>query len=1472
MTMPNLVTKDGLVRNNQFTGVALGGYLPDGAASSEGIALMLRGVARSYAATLDPQKLEYAKFLMNAMNVYFAKNHKVEDSTLDSPWYTTWLVNSSGPFAVRGPVDNDHLDGGGYIGNNYLNSNVNFTSGVGTLYPAPDIVYQVATNGSEFVWQNVFSEIVPGTGTNVDVEYYVTSEFWVDYDTNLPTTNNVKVYGTQKGGSFGQPRTQATNNTFDYKGKIVLKDKSINGVYLVNYSVKIDGLNGNPTVDPLNPASQPIAYGDPYEGWPMWRHMGENEFAIAGDALHWITDAFYILKEADPFSVVTPTATVENPNPTPVPLWQTAYDRSIEVWKECCNQDSNSTHIFLAGSKGEYNNFPLTYSYSYGRTNLDDPTTSWNYLSAASSDLNIDAEYTAKRTTAGWIQFETKNRNAVIGTGANIRYGLSFENSPLFLNILAGSSLQLALYTDPSSVSTNVLCSLEIIDNANISHIAVSLATNGAGKTPVTFKNVAMSSFLGFPTTAEDTLEVGVDFGDWSTDVIVAPSDQYVVPTYSVVAFPGRKVALVGDSITYMNTSWFNPTGTVGSFDYEEEIDITTAGEYFGNSGSVSSSLGLPISVPAGHFARGVTYTIIDRGNSENDPTIPANVTDFMLLGALNNNVGTTFVANGSGEPKYGTINVYQTTHGHASSLGSQFNPHKFGINGYYNITNLGTTDWNFCAGTTGVTYAVGDTFLCKAIPTISATAGWAERCGYYEFFGHGTGGWFTYTNQFLGQRLQLEPSREDRMNAETIIHTTETTEYPISRYKNGNNFGIAGSRVLSWELPQQDVLNNSVFETMPMYNARRYINEYSIVCMLGGTNDIASGTAALAIFKKLRDYVYEFAAAGKWVFLLTVMPRTRDGFGGALYPSAGGSFSDQDTKRDRILELNRMLCQWFDPTGTSYLGVTNGRFDDGVDWTPDTFIVGNSYKIRTVGTTTNWELLGVVGIPAIGVEFTVTSALETPGDGTASALGPAARSANVWLTDVYGDLLGPANNYDPAGHLSASEATIGATYQTAATIGNYKAGQDGVVFLYDGLHPAPGGAMTMGRKLANTMIAAGVPSTSALYPTGSNLIGNPSMTWSNTANKTKRGYAGGNGAHATQGLGALVGNGYTYGNVPDYWHFYRSSNTKANLTFSNFNQYTWTALSSKYPAMLEYMNDSTWADGNVTMNTIMVDPVTMVVSTALNAVSALQITVNMPQGTNRNQAFLLKTFIPNAREGNWNNYFYDTTDSAAATAAVNAANALWYSVEPFGSLVSDSDKATANAWALTLAGFAPTPGANAYAQYQGYLAKLSELTNTSYVKGDELFGTAEVKYTGMKNLYTWRLALEFLSVSKTPSSEGESVTSGAPMSTYANHMLFWPPTNISKISMPPSPDGVLTMRTPAVKAPYQASNENDYYAQLVFAFAFDQTRSADGGKGTIIIKNPGVYKTTTPVFYPTPTPSAITFDNTIITLPSVSI
>lgn len=1459
MTMPNLVTKDGLVRNNQFTGVALGGYLPDGAASSEGIALMLRGVARSYAATLDPQKLEYAKFLMNAMNVYFAKNHKVEDSTIDSPWYTTWLVNSSGPFAVRGPVDNDHLDGGGYIGNNYLNSNVTFVSGVGTLYPVPDIVYQVATNGSEFVWQNVFSEIVTGTGTNIEVEYYVTSEFWVDYETGLTTSSNVKVYGTQKGGSFGQPRTPATNNTFDYKGKIVLKDKSINGVYLVNYSVKVDGLNGNPTVDPLNPASQPIEYGDPYEAWPMWRHMGENEFAIAGDALHWITDAFYILKEADPFSVVTPTATAENPDPTPVPLWQTAYDRSIEVWKECCNQDSNSTHIFLSGSKGEYNNFPLTYSYSYGRTNLDDPTTSWNYLSAESSDLNIDAEYTAKRTIAGWIQFETKNRNAVIGTGANIRYGLSFENSPLFLNILAGSSIQLALYTDPSSVSTNVLCSLEIIDNSNISHIAVSLATAGAGKTPTTFKNIAMSSFLGFPTTAEDTLAVGIDYGDWSADVIVVPSDQYVIPTYSAVTFPGRHVALVGDSITYMNTSWFNPTGTVGSFDYGEEVDITTAGEYFGNSGGSTSNLGIKLDVPAGYFAKGVTYTIVSRGTAN---------TDFTLLGAANNNVGTTFVATGSGTPVVDTNNG--PIMGYASSLGPQFNPNKFGINGYYNITSLGTTDWNFCAGTTGVTYAVGDTFLCKAIPAYSDTAGWAERCGYYEFFGHGTGGWFTYTNQFLGQRLELEPSREDRMTAETIIHTTETTEYPISRYKNGNNFGIAGSRVLSWELAQQDVLNNSVFETMPMYNARRYIDEYNIVCMLGGTNDIASGTAALAIFKKLRDYVYEFAAEGKWVFLLTVMPRTRDGFGGALYPSAGGSFSDQDTKRDRILELNRMLCQWFDPEGTSFLGVPNGRYDDGVSWTPDTFIIGNSYKIKTVGTTTNWALLGVVGTPEIGSTFTVTTALETPGDGTASALGPATRSPNVWLTDVYGDLLGTANNYDPAGHLSASEAA-GDTYLTAATIGNYKAGQDGVVFLYDGLHPAPGGAITMGRKLANTMIAAGVPSTSAIYPTGSNLIGNPSMTWSNSSNGSVNGYAG--TTAFPQGLGAKVGNGYTYGNVPDYWFFYRSSNAQNLQSFSNFNQYTWTALSSKYPAMLDYMNDSTWADGNVTMNTIMVDPVTMVVSTALNAVSALQITVNMPQGTNRNQAFLLKTFIPKVQLGPWNSYYYN---SPTASAAGTAAYALWFSTsgegETPGSAISAADKATANAWAASLTVTPPAPGADAYAQYQIYLAAKAELVNTYYVPGDELFATADVKYSGMKNLYTWRMAVEFLSVNSTALGVGETSTAGAPLSTYSNHMLFWPPTNITKISMPPSPDGVLTMRTPAVKAPLQASNEDRYYVQLVFAFAFDPTRSADGGKGTIIIKNPGIYKATTPVTYPTPTPSDITFDNTIVTIPSVSI
>lgn len=101
--IPQLTTVEGLVKNNQFVGGALGGYTPDGTASSEGIAILLRSVAQAYEVDGDPAKLEYCNFLMQAAIEYFFRG-EFPSEVPGEAWNHHWIVNAGPPFAVRGPL------------------------------------------------------------------------------------------------------------------------------------------------------------------------------------------------------------------------------------------------------------------------------------------------------------------------------------------------------------------------------------------------------------------------------------------------------------------------------------------------------------------------------------------------------------------------------------------------------------------------------------------------------------------------------------------------------------------------------------------------------------------------------------------------------------------------------------------------------------------------------------------------------------------------------------------------------------------------------------------------------------------------------------------------------------------------------------------------------------------------------------------------------------------------------------------------------------------------------------------------------------------------------------------------------------------------------------------------------------------------------------------------------------------------
>ena len=491
-TLPPLITEEGLVLNNMMPGEgALGNYTPPGTASSEGISLLMRGVLQAAIATGRKDQRDFAKFLFDAACQYFFRGVRPTDQA-GQDWNHSWIANGGAAFTVRGPLDpSGDLALSGYVYGRNQESTIPLVQGVGQLSPPPDIVYQAVSVDSTMVWNNVFSDLV--TGKSYSVDYYIDSK-------------GNKVFGAQKAGSFGQPSIPAGEHDDGLPGKIVIKEK-IDGICGVNYSVTVPDVK--------------VGYGELYEAWPMWRKLAENEVTTAADAIHWFLDAFSLGMIASPSDAD----------------WKNAYDRMLEVWELTCQQESNNTRIFQAGEAGPYNNFPLTYSYGYGRTNVDDPTSNWT------ANPPTD-KYTALRTEDGYVTFELPKEDGDKDSGLPIRYGVAFENKPLFLHYTQESSFQLDM---KSSIPQTVSLAMTSLEGESF-EASVAIGPDSV------VQNIGINQFFRFQQTPGDAS--GTETGDWDGDV--DPN-----PEYPAVPFPGRRMMLVGDSITFYCHNYYpNQEGT----------------------------------------------------------------------------------------------------------------------------------------------------------------------------------------------------------------------------------------------------------------------------------------------------------------------------------------------------------------------------------------------------------------------------------------------------------------------------------------------------------------------------------------------------------------------------------------------------------------------------------------------------------------------------------------------------------------------------------------------------------------------------------------------------------------------------------------------------------------------------------------------------------------------------------------------
>lgn len=465
-----------------------------------------------------------------------------------------------------------------------------------------------------------------------------------------------------------------------------------------------------------------------------------------------------------------------------------------------------------------------------------------------------------------------------------------------------------------------------------------------------------------------------------------------------------------------------------------------------------------------------------------------------------------------------------------------------------------------------------------------------------------------------------------------------------------GYNFAVAGSMVANWGFAADQTLSGAVsvysinpttpytppaalnggnpisgngvqvglaiFNKGPMYSALNNITKFDCVTIMGGINDLSGNAPPNDILNLIIQTAYILAQQGKWVFIVTLLPRT------TMAPNYLPTYPEQ---------------------GLS-----------GYTWIQQLQIQLNSQIVNQ------------------GLRDWI-STTNPPG---------------IWLVDVYNDLLGPHTvdttgmglvgpyntlmtgpiALDPFGWISPANFTgVVNPAVNVATRGNYNPNYPGEVTVTDGLHPSPVGAEIIGRKLAAAWTAAGVPhraSNTVLGPInlGDNILFNPGFTVTSTypsatipgaGFSTKLGRAIGLGAPLTDpthtGGGdshSNMGLGYTYGPVPDYWFVYRSSNSDADYSESNFNNFGFSGYLSpptNVPSatLSPYVVDpSPWSDGAL---------ITSIVT--VNGITGFQLNFNVPQSSAAgaaNQSFLIRTYLPHFT-GPWSNYSTDTGPAPAA-------------------------------------------------------------------------------------------------------------------------------------------------------------------------------------------------------------------------------
>lgn len=443
--------------------------------------------------------------------------------------------------------------------------------------------------------------------------------------------------------------------------------------------------------------------------------------------------------------------------------------------------------------------------------------------------------------------------------------------------------------------------------------------------------------------TVRRTINQNTSYGAYVDSINLIIGQEYVINTVGTSDF-----TLVGAGSNIAGTIFTaGLVTTAGSFTNDNMYLIQTLG-------TTDFTLVGADQITAGDFVVDEEYIIDSVGS-----------TDFTLIGAASNTVGVIFTATGAGSGTgtaivtvfkasgvgagTGTATCFGTTGtgtvevGYDGSSGSPVtvNAGSFSIGEAYEITVLGTTDWNIVAGTTGYTYNVGDIIIADNV-------------------GSGTGQAQTIPSSYGGSNLNLLILAQGDTSVLTVNDKIEFSNPTIGGLLPNYSYYVtsiinSATFTISTTIGGTDV--NVDNDTGLMISSAQSVNVANIISISNSLTPILDDVN-VASTNATGSIIVTSAATTNFVVGQTVQFKV-----GAGDVGFGG------------IEVNGKV---YYVRGVEAPYITNG----------------NSYTITSIGTT-DFTLIGAAS-NTVGVTFIATG----PGTGTGQALG----SNEFCIEDEFGN------------------------------------------------------------------------------------------------------------------------------------------------------------------------------------------------------------------------------------------------------------------------------------------------------------------------------------------------------------------------------------------------------------------------------------------------------------------------------------